>query len=102
MQETKDLSPCCPYPQKEAELEDPDCKHHFEGFEDMSEKEKHRAEKCFSECIFTKHGLLEDGDLVKEEIHKLAKQNLVDLNGEDFQDVTTESINYCWDECKPS
>lgn len=100
MKETEDLKKCCPYPKKEDIKDDPKCKHHIEGIEDMEKKEQHKAYKCFAECWFEEKGLIEDGELVKEKIHEETNKMLVELEGEDFQLISTESIDYCLDECE--
>lgn len=100
MKQTMDLTPCCPYPKDESAKDDPDCKHHLEGIEGMEKKEKHKAYKCFTDCIFTKNGLLVDGELVKEKIHEMTNQMLEKLEGDDWNEITTQSVDYCLDECK--
>lgn len=91
--ETQQLKECCPYPVDEST----ECKSHLDGVEDKKGKEKHEAFSCYFECKFDMKGLITDGALNKEKIHIEAADY---LKGTDFTEISTSSIDYCYDECK--
>ena len=92
------MSACCSFPKDETMLEEPECKHFLEGLTENNGKGKHKAYKCFAECIFKLKGIFVDGDLVLSKILEETDKSLADAA--EFRDISVTSINYCYGECE--
>lgn len=97
LQETKSLKDCCAYPNL-LKNDDPECKHHLEGFEDKTEREQHRANACFTECMYKSRGLFTDGEFDKEKIRSQVGEKLVEKNEDEFKGIAISSIDKCFAE----
>lgn len=99
MKQTIDLQEsCCPFPRDDSVKDDPVCKEHLEGIEEKEGKEKHRAMKCWFDCIYKSKGLIEEKKLQKDATLNYFDEMLTKLEAEDFKAVTEESIEYCFAE----
>lgn len=101
MKQTKDLhESCCPFPVDDDAMETPECKEHLEGIEQKEGKEKHKAMKCWIDCMFKTKKLIEGKELKKDKIIQSFDDMLTKLDGEDFKEISVESIEFCHTECK--
>jgi hypothetical protein len=104
MNETKDLNEfCCPAPTENNAKDIEECKPLAEGIDEKEGKEKHRAYNCLQECAFKTNGLLVDGELAeKDKIKESFKVYLNYVKQPDFEDVTNDAVDYCYDKGKIS
>jgi hypothetical protein len=85
---------CCPISISKFDMfEDEDCKHHFEGFAEMSDDDKHQAIVCLENCFYEKNSWIVDKEFNMEKIKAFAEEFLDDQP--EFKDVYHESIEHC-------
>ena len=101
MDETKELTKCCPFPENKDMKDDPDCKQHLEGIDKKEKKDQHKAASCFTECIMKKTGVLnEKSEVDKEKLKAAMGDYLEKNNAADLKQISSDSIDFCINECK--
>lgn len=97
LKETNDLHPCCPYPTSTFITNESECKLLLKGLSEKTEREQHKAHRCFLDCLFTEKGILKDEQLDKEKIIEVMEKIFQETDLGDFQSIARESINFCTD-----